>query len=72
MLVSHKDIGTSQSIPIPKSSNSTNNSKIFTEEFSYCERTNSNCFNPSKFSPPNSFLTKLQERINIYSPTQKR
>lgn len=67
MLVSHKE-GTSQSIPIPKSPNSTDN----TEEFSYCERTNSNCFNPSKFSPPNSFLTKLQERINIYSPTQKR
>lgn len=35
------------------------------------ERENSNVFDPSKFSPPNEFLVKLQERLSNYSPTKK-
>ena len=29
---------------------------------------NSSLFDPSKSSPPNEFMHKLQERINNYSP----
>lgn len=35
------------------------------------ERENSNVFDPSKSSPPNEFLSKLQERLNTYSPTKR-
>jgi len=49
----------SQMIPIPK----TAEIKVETKE-----REISNNFNPSKFSPPNEFLNKLQERLNNYSP----
>ncbi len=49
----------SQVIPIPKSQN---------KQFETKESEISNNFNPSKFSPPNEFLNKLQERINKYSP----
>lgn len=49
----------SQMIPIPKTVEITVETK---------EREISNNFNPSKFSPPNEFLNKLQERLNNYSP----
>ena len=50
---------TSKMIPIPKPQNT---------NIETTEREHSNNFNPSKFSPPNEFLNKLQERLNNYSP----
>jgi hypothetical protein len=50
----------SQPIPIPKK---TNNPKFYKNKITECEL-KLNFFNPDKFSPPNSWNTRLMLRLN--------
>jgi hypothetical protein len=52
----------SQSIPIPKSSPTNKKVEFYSNEYSL----NSSFFDPSKSSPPNEFLLKLQLRMKHY------
>lgn len=52
----------SQSIPIPKSSPTNKKIDFYANEYSL----NSSFFDPSKSSPPNEFLLKLQLRMKHY------
>jgi hypothetical protein len=53
----------SNMIPIEKNSHIKN-------KYSNCERIayglKQNCFDPSKSSPPNDFMTKLRQRMTLY------
>ena len=50
-------------VPIPVSKKSPTRSRNLEEAFNY--DLNKNSFDPSKSSPPNDFLLKLQKRIEL-------
>jgi len=53
----------SKNIPIPKSSPTNQKVEFFSNEYSL----NNSFFDPSKSSPPNEFLLKLQLRMKRYN-----
>jgi len=51
-------------IPIAKKSYINNNKGSNCERITYDLK--QNCFDPSKSSPPNDFMTKLRQRMTLY------
>jgi hypothetical protein len=65
-------------IPIPKTNNFIQNENIYNKNYltnlentpetlRYNVELNQNFFDPSKSSPPNEFMEKLNKRLNVYN-----